>query len=490
MTPPISQSLNSRKVAERVFVKARLTLKTPAHFGNGDGGALTDIPLLRDALTGRPLLTGASIAGALRNYLREYKHGYGTGENKIGDTLAEKLFGYVHEEKDREENDASYESWFFVDDALGTPPDKDHAVELRDGVAINAVTRTAERSEKGKGYLFDIELLSAGTTFDLGFELWLTESNRDELLEGLAIALHGLTSGAIRLGMRKRRGYGECAAKITEISRYNMSDPKHVVAWLERRPVGGELPQPSGKHIGESFVMEAHFRLAKDSSLLIRSETGSGNSPDMVHLRSWRGNEAKPILSGTSLTGVLRSRALRIAKTKKEPAAAEEFINEMFGKRIKPNGKDKPTGSLLIVNETEIEPAQAIVDRVQSRVKIDRFTGGAYPTGLFSQQPVFGNHHTEIHMRLELRKTPKTETQFHAQIGLLLFVLKDLWTEDLPIGGESSVGRGRLTGQFTRLSLGDKTWEITADGSNLIFGGNGTPAELEAFGQAFAGGVK
>ena len=32
------------------------------------------------------------------------------------------------------------------------------------------------------------------------------------------------------------------------------------------------------------------------------------------------------------------------------------------------------------------------------------------------------------------------------EIGLLLLLLKDLWTSDLPVGGESSIGRGRLQG--------------------------------------------
>jgi hypothetical protein len=33
-----------------------------------------------------------------------------------------------------------------------------------------------------------------------------------------------------------------------------------------------------------------------------------------------------------------------------------------------------------------------------------------------------------------------------SEIGLLLLLLKDLWTGDLPLGGGVSVGRGRLKG--------------------------------------------
>ena len=76
---------NSRGVTERLFITGQLELQTPTHFGNGDKGAKTDMPLLRDAWDNKtPLLTGSSIAGALRNYLREYENGYGVAEQKIG----------------------------------------------------------------------------------------------------------------------------------------------------------------------------------------------------------------------------------------------------------------------------------------------------------------------------------------------------------------------------------------------------------------------
>lgn len=33
-----------------------------------------------------------------------------------------------------------------------------------------------------------------------------------------------------------------------------------------------------------------------------------------------------------------------------------------------------------------------------------------------------------------------------------MLLLKDLWTRDLPLGGEASIGRGRLIGQEAELS--------------------------------------
>jgi hypothetical protein len=47
----------ARGIRQRLVIEGDLILQTPAHFGNGDGDDLTDMPLLLDPLTERcPLL--------------------------------------------------------------------------------------------------------------------------------------------------------------------------------------------------------------------------------------------------------------------------------------------------------------------------------------------------------------------------------------------------------------------------------------------------
>ena len=73
-----------RFITERWVVTGTLLLETPSHFGNGDADALTDMPLLVDEVDHEPFLPGTSIAGALRNYLRERALGYGKKEAYSG----------------------------------------------------------------------------------------------------------------------------------------------------------------------------------------------------------------------------------------------------------------------------------------------------------------------------------------------------------------------------------------------------------------------
>ena len=458
-----------RKIIERVLIKGTLVLETPTHLGNGDAEALTDMPLLLDSVTGKPLLTGTSIAGALRAYAREFQHGYGIAEQ--ANDRAQQLFGTVHGKESRQ-------SWLLVDDALGETP----GVEIRDGVAIDAATRTAEDKKK-----FDIELLQAGTTFELSLELLLSEDNQGvALLQTLALALHGLEQGEICLGMRKHRGLGQCQVTEWRVRRYKVTTKQGLLAWLDD-DTGGETRgkeiyellgiSPALSDARESFTLDATFGL--EGSLLIRSSAGAPDAPDMVHLQSYREGQAVPILSGTSLAGAIRARAQRIANTLL-PEKAEDLIDGMFGRTPK-NAKEQPTGSRVITHETEV---QGNLNLVQTRVKIDRFTGGAYPQALFSQQPLFGGPESEVRVHLELH-SPQP-----AEIGLLLLVLKDLWTGDLPLGGESSVGRGRLAGRAATLTYRQAgqstTWKLSQDTEGkLHFDGDGTAQALEDFVTAF-----
>lgn len=466
----------ARKITGRILISGRLELETPAHFGNGDVVGVTDMPLLRDPSDGvTPLLTGASIAGALRAYLREMERGYGE-EGKAND-LAGRLFGSLDRRR-------SVQSWLLVDDALG----KTAGIELRDGVAIDPKTRTAEDRKK-----YDIELLAAGTTFDLRLEFLESEESRD-LLPALATALNGLAKGEIGLGMRKRRGFGRCRVTEWGVRKYDLTQPAGLVAWLEDDLRGETRGTDIFALLGVSrlaqdcrrwFQMEATLWLP--GSLLIRSSTGQPGSPDMVHLKSLRRGDIQPIVSGTSLAGALRGRALRIANTVLGEQKGRELVDAMFGPPMDEDsnaperarsaaGRPLPGSSRVIVEESVIEGGR---DLVQSRVKIDRFTGGAFPTALFSEQPLFGNGQAEVKLTVSLRNPEAWE------VGLLLLVLKDLWTGDLPLGGESSVGRGRLQGRDAKLTLRqngqEQRWDLKQIGDGLRCEPADGAAALEAY---------
>jgi CRISPR/Cas system CSM-associated protein Csm3 (group 7 of RAMP superfamily) len=456
-----AQWQNSVQAVERISVVGKLVLETPTYLGNGDSEGLTDMPLLLDALDGRALLTGSTIAGALRSYLSVYTEGYATRQadsisRNAEISMSDLLFGMLIKNKSSIE---SHESYLKVHDSLGERP----TTELRDGVSISPETRTALDQRK-----YDLELLPAGTQFRLEFELVLTEKYREMLLEAMAIALSGLERGEISIGGRKRRGYGRCLVDCWEVRRYRMDKPGHLLAWLG----DGEGMKFSGSRIAQLLEVEpqsdrrgyfklmATFRL--DGSLLIRSVANSEDNPDVEHLKSLRKvmghDQHVPVLSGTSLAGTLRARALRITRTV-APRKSDDLVDSLFGSRADQDRSDQLNASRLWVEEAVI---QHPVDLVQSRIKIDRFTGGAYPGALFAEQPVFSGPDTLLDVNLTIQ-----EPRDH-EIGLLLLLLKDLWLGDLPLGGEVSVGRGRLRGISATLILNS-----SAEPDGVVAGPNG-----------------
>lgn len=460
----------TRHIRQRIIVEGDLVLQTPAHFGNGDGDEVTDMPLLLDPYDNKsPLLTGASLAGALRNYVRE-----------LNSTSPELLFGGGKGDDDGEQ------SPLIVADSLG----KSSGKTIRAGVRLDDKTRTAVDKA-----LFDVQLWQAGTTFPLRFELLIGQKdNEAALCRALATALDGLSNGRITLGARKRRGYGEVNVAQWRVKRYDLTDPTQLCDWLENGNhelveetavadlktalnVTDFLPDKS-----KFFTLHATFAL--QGSLLIRAGGGQDDiGPDMVHLHAKQPNgKAQPIISGTSLAGALRARAQRIANTLDKADKAKELVYDMFGPDM--NDKDwrrakKEKGvsaSRLTVKEKVIKNGRA--DLVQNRVSIDRFTGGARDTALFNEQPVFATDDTLVTVDLHLRNPEE------ADIGLLLLLLKDLWTEDLPLGGESSIGRGRLQGRTATLTHKNgetQTWQLTSVAPNQLQFKQGDPARLQEF---------
>jgi CRISPR/Cas system CSM-associated protein Csm3 (group 7 of RAMP superfamily) len=393
-----------------------------------------------------------------RNYLRKFSKK--DNQNDLRGDVVTRLFGdlsnYINEEnldekKRIEKRNQDNQSPLIIDDSISTSPIQS---ELRDGVKIDSVTRTAEPKKK-----YDLELLQAGTEFPLCFEL-LIEKGSDEssLLKGLVIALQGLEQGEISLGIKKHRGFGRCHVKEWQVWQFDLTDYQQRLDWVRfEHWHSGLFDYPTHTSIANALnvsldekddqrefcKIDATFTLA--SPLLIRSgQASSDKAPDVVHLKSRRNGELKPVLSGTSLAGVLRHRAERIINT---IGKNTNIIEDIFGSDLSKNKTSEAKASRLIVNESVIENT---TDLVQNRIAIDRFTGGTLHGALFNEQPIFPKNDTnETHLKLNLElRNPEDN-----EIGLLLLLLKDLWTGDLPVGGTSSIGRGRLQGKRATITI-------------------------------------
>lgn len=424
------------RVVGKIIIVATLTNETPLLIGRG-GGDSVDIEVIR-LPNGKPYIPASSIAGCLRSFTVG-KDGYFWGKTGRNDKTGK-----------NEEN--PLQSHICFDDLVPENSKADDIV-MRDGVKINDKTGTAQ--EKGK---YDYQVVEPGLVFPFKAEITVRASYKGDTDDFVTNIGAALKSPNFRIGANTNTGFGKM--KCEGFKAFHFTFPKDGDAWfnyLESGNIG--IPEMSIQtdpmQLGKgSFSIEAIFRLK--SSLMIGAYGIKGSEPDKSQLKS----REQHVLPGKSIRGAIRHRAVKIWNILGKPMAE---LEDMFG----PVNKDEKVQirSRLRVEEFLFQEKK-VVSMVQNRIRIDRFTGGVIDGALFNSEPVWTTGEEQIKLTFTILKRATEDDK-----KLLLLLLKDLWLEDLAIGGEKNIGRGVLTG-LSAIVLNDGN-EVAA------FKRNGAGAELE-----------
>lgn len=460
--------LSKNAISERILMQGELVLQSPLCIGTGVRDDRVDAPVLctSDRI---PYIPGTSLAGALQACLRDsFEHG--------SDDIIKLFWGSGA--------DDGMQSAFCIDDALPVRGGLEFPVEERDGVSIDPITGAAAKNLK---YNFDI--VPAGNRFLWKGEVTIRSESTDASSANqmyLAIGclvqtvLFALRQGMVSLGAHTTKGFGSIKLENDHTRVLHMNDPVDVMAYLGycqtgQLNEGDSLKCQPLSCRDHDFAISADFCL--ESSLIVRSYSTKPEDPDEAHICSG----GQYVLPGTSLKGALRSRAAMILSTLglHQPDQSEEF-HKLFGyadteKREQQDGT--AYRSRLQVNESVIINANA---EAQTRIQIDRFTGGVCKGALLESQPLWsqkGNERLTLHLLIH-EPEPWEE-------GLLLLLLKDLWTADLPIGGERSVGRGRLKGIHASVQCPGHSCEICQKDQKIDV----TPLQEKEWMESLAGGL-
>ena len=404
--------------------------------------------------------------------------------------IIKQFWGYTEKED-------GHQSTFRCSD-LTVCQDASHKVTIRDGIAI--VNATGIVKDKSK---YAYEVVEPGTTFELKMEFSYRDDDEDFVKRMVATIYALLKDGQIRIGAKTNSGLGaiQLIEDQTHIHKFDFSDKEHVRCWFTQDIEGITIPV---SELGEAltgndnqFTIEATLQLK--NSLIIRSYSADPKMSDATHIKSnddW-------VLTGASLKGAIRARAERIVNTLGKPAS---IITDLFGyvqetfklteqsfleleRKFEHEGKEIPKRLLdqlreklkdreyeqeeqFLIDLEKTMPGEQLAGyqplilkyakprakkgriqvkevtlpkypaEVQTRIKIDRFTGGTIAGALFDSMPLFNkDEQTPIeHVQIVVNDCEDYEA------GLLLLVLKDLWSGDLAVGGEKNVGRGVFTG--------------------------------------------
>lgn len=205
-------------------------------------------------------------------------------------------------------------------------------------------------------------------------------------------------------------------------------------------------------------------QIETEEPLLVKSGDAVVSGPDMTFVRTQRGGNTEPFLPGSSLKGVLRSHAERIARTLKSKSVCGVFDRaEVKGCSWAFDSAQNPSdyasscpacrlfGSLHWKGRFRIGDAYLVEDdrnvqpELRDGIGIDRVSGGVAGGAKFD---------------LEVMPAGVTfETQFDLvnfevwQLGWMAYVLRDLMDGKLRIGTGTSRGLGRVRGHLDSITL-------------------------------------
>jgi len=450
-------------VTGKLILTGKLVLETPLIIGAGEKSDDVGIVILKDE-TGSPYIPATSLAGALRHYF--------FCRARLDQVPPEQL-QYFWGADLKKEKEHIYQSAFSINDLH---PENEVRIKIRDGLKIDNRLGIAEPGKK-----FDYELVEPGAVFGFEAEITLREAyDKKVFLQVIGFLVKALKERKVALGAMTTKGFGRCRLRNPILHDYDFSQKKAVIAWLNKDFKPGflqkdiDLNNVLAEQEPRDFYLNAVFAL--QSSLVVRSYSGDPQAPDAVHLTS----NGKDVLPGTSVKGALRSRAERIINTL--GGQGEEMIKRLFGWAGEEAKSGEKYKSRVVVEETIIKNVTAAI---QSRIKVDRFTGGVIKGALFDTMPLWAmvGEQEMVEVKVTIRNYQDWEA------GLLLLILKDLWTGDLPIGGEKNIGRGVLKGRRAEIFFGGQPVIITSlTGNQLQIAGN--KGKLEKLVAAFVANIR
>lgn len=315
-------------------------------------------------------------------------------------------------------------------------------ITSRESIRIDSKFGTCANKAK-----YNYQVVEPGVQFFFKIEISAKDSDESDQVKILLNQIITILKTGLQIGSKTSIGLGALALVDYKVSHYDLDSKDGMIAKLLNKPVVAAF-KCDEKEYNSCFTIEADFHLC--GSMIIRSYNSSGYGPDTAHITSG----GKPIVTGSSLKGVLKARAEKILNTlnPNEPDAVHNYMAGLFGDIEKDSSGNplvnaKSIPSRFKVSETVIND---VLSEQQTRIKIDRFTGGTIDGALLEEVPIFQQSKDANTINIQV-KISIVDAQ-PADKGIAVLLLKDLWTGDLPIGGERSVGRGYLKGIAARIN--------------------------------------
>jgi len=404
---------NTNPITKRIAVLCKMRLLSPALIGSGEEeNTKRDVYL--DA-NNNPLIPGTSLAGVLRNVLN--------------DDFAAKLFGpLINSPKDDSETSPL---WVLDSEALIEDDGKEAPGKI---IIIDNVALSEDKIAK-TGAKFDFEAIDRGAYFYLRLQL-IVRKHSSPCLEQLLDSVLGKLN-TLYIGGKTSRGFGKLQCESIKKAIFN-TDAEGLKQWMNfnwDKWIKGYDYDNAKAYIVDDFqcdkpdiyppqpsVICAVLNLK--GTLLIRDDYSTIGDENAAQITS----NNLPVIYGTSLVGAIKSGVAKLLKLKHPNC--KNYLNDIFGcldDSVKPP-QHHPS-------KVRVDASYFAKDKRHSvtRVKIDRWTGGAVDRALFTTCPQFKGGVTFTAHYPNGRDDIKQ---------LLLLALQAIDLGIITIGGETAIGRG------------------------------------------------
>ena len=460
------KGINSASISEKIILRGEFYINSPLRIGDGGSGSQeTDIYVLKNRLQ-QPLIPGSSLAGVLRSVCKSFKG--------ISKEIIEAVFGSESDDL-RVNSTTSRQSAIDINDVLLN----DFRIVVRDGVAIDSRTGT---SMQGAKYNYETVEKGAHGKLELVVTLRKDQDVIRKQIEDTVREIAKVLVNGIRVGSLTSKGFGLGKCRLVTADFFDFSQPRAVKAYFLDEEYNHEIIKADENkfYAEEDFVVDVDLTI--DTSLLIRQETGEkiGDLPIKAEQMQHRNEDGKTdyyIIPGTSIKGVLRHQASRILE---KVGQNSDLLNDLMGD-VGQSGKSR-----LIVDETYIKANDDLLQYTQARNSIDRFTGGTITGRLFGEK-VISRSNFKIHF--EVKPCRKSSIDCRGQrkwdLGLVMFLLKDLCTGKITLGSEKAIGRGILKGNRVIIHYMGKVYELNDKGQVIGNDVQNMVKVMEDWGESF-----
>lgn len=463
-------------VAQLITVTGVLHATSDLRIGAAAPSGTEDLDLVR-LVDGRPVIPGTTLAGAARSALRRAIRAAGTPPELV--TAWARAFG--EEERDgpaliaqdlplRRDEEAPKSQMGFDDAPLVGNADE----MVRDHVAIDLSSHTALDRAK-----HDELVLARGARFEARMTLTIRRTataSDDETLFAWLCQL--LAAGDLRLGAKVTSGLGRVKLEQTFVRREDFGTQEDTLLAVGRRL--GLVPREETSLTAVRLLpalgrgrIEIVFEPL--GSLTVRAGH-EGAHVKMLPLTTQEGDDLRLIVPGTSLKGALRAHADLLVRTAAQasPAPADQrrsdlpLVDALFGAAAESDAADDATGGrgvaavddclgatrfreddwLEVVEATTTPTAQAAARNVlphavvRPHVAIDRWTGGVFESALYTVLETREASWSPIVLEVDADRIEGDQRL--AAGALLLLIMRDLASGDLPLGGLVNRGHGHL----------------------------------------------